>query len=143
MTDRKLISSAQLIIVIAAFLLLCAGLQSACGSLIQGNQAYNPEIRVDSCHHVAVQKIATHCCQSEACHQTVPQQRDLGGPEFHNLHDISYPLVHEVRPLTPQLKVGAAFTIQHRDQPQISAVLYTPQRPLQALHNLRTIVLLN
>ena len=143
MTVRNLNNTVRLIFLSAIFLLFCTGLQSAFAGLIQGNLAYNPEIRVDSCHLVVEQKTSAPCCQSEACHQTAPKQHDFGGPEYQNLHHDSHLLYHEARPLTPQLKVGVAFTARDFKPSQFPVNLEKPLAPRQALHNLRTIVLLN
>ncbi|MDX2481536.1 MAG: hypothetical protein QNK24_14525 [Desulfuromusa sp.] len=143
MTERNSISNVQLIFVLAALLLLCGGLQSAFGCLLQEQQAYNPEIRVDSCHLVVSQKKLAPCCQSEACHQTAPLQRDLGSPEYHTLHKNLHSLAHESRPLTPQLKVGQAFIIYHPALPQFFSLAKTSQTPLQSQHSLRTTILLH
>ncbi len=143
MTVHNLNNTVRLILLSAIFLLFCTGLQSAFAGLIQGNLAYNPEIRVDSCHLIVEQKKSAPCCQSEACHETAPKQHDFGGPEYQNLHHDSYLLYHEARPLTPQLKVGVAFTTRYLERPQIPLNSEKPLTPRQALHNLRTIVLLN
>ena len=133
----------KLIFVIAGFLLLCVGLSSAFGCLLPKNQAYSPEIRVDSCHSVVSQKRMIPCCQSESCHQTTPQTHDLGGPEYQIQHKNSHALVLEPHPQVPQLKVGKPFTTRHIIQPQALFTTAAPQIPLQALTSLRTVVLLN
>lgn len=143
MTVRNFAITVRLVFLAAIFLLFCVGFQSAFGCTIQGNLVYNPGIRVDSCHLVIDQKKTTPCCQSEACHQTAPRQHDFGGPEYQNLHHDSYLLVHETRPLTPQLKIGGAFTTGYFNQVKILFNSEKPLPPRQALHNLRTIVLLN
>jgi hypothetical protein len=142
-TARNFDNIVRLIFLTTIFLLFCTGLQSAFGCQVQENLVYNPEIRVDSCHLVINQKKSTPCCQSEACHQTAPRQHDFGGPEYQNLHHDSYLLIHEARPLTPQLKVGVAFTTRNFKQPQLLVSQEKSPTPRQALHNLRTIVLLN
>ncbi|MDA3903654.1 MAG: hypothetical protein PF441_09450 [Desulfuromusa sp.] len=143
MAERNSISNVQLIFVLAVLLLLCAGLQSAFGCLLQERQAYNPEIRVDSCHRVVSQKKMAPCCKSEACHQTTPLQRDLGSPEYHTQHKVLHSLAHESRPLTPQLKVGQPFIIHHPALPQFFSLARASQTPLQSHHSLRTTVLLH
>ena len=143
MTKHNTTNNVRLIFVVVAFLLLCAGLQSAFACLLPEDQAYNPEIRVDSCHLVISQKKSAPCCQSEACHQTAPQKRDLGSPEYHTQHKDSHSLVHESRPLTPQLKVGKPFLTKHIILPQFSSLTRVFQTPRQSLYSLRTVVLLN
>lgn len=142
-TERNSNSNVRLIFVIAVFLFLSAGLPSAFGCLLPENQTYSPEIRVDSCHLVITQKELSPCCQSKACHQTAPQKCDLGSPEYHIQHKDSHFLVHESRPLTPQLKVGKPFLTKHIILLQFLSLARAPQIPLQSLHSLRTIVLLN
>jgi len=142
-TVRNFNNAIRLIFLSAIFFLFCTGFQSAFGCLIQENQAYNPEIRVDSCHLRVEQERSTPCCQSEACHQTAPRQHDFGGPEYQNLHHGSYLLIHETRPLTPQLKIAPTLTCHDFEQPQTQVSFKKLQDPRQALHNLRTIVLLN
>ncbi len=140
---RNLNSLMRLFFLSAIFLLFCTGLQSAYGCRIQKSQVYSPEIRVDSCHLRIEQKKLTPCCQSEACHQTAPRQHDFGGPEYQNLHHDAYLLIHEARPLTPQLKIGVALATRYVEQPQVAVSIKSSPTPRQALHNLRTIVLLN
>ncbi len=143
MTERNSSSKVRLIFVIAGFLLLCAGLPSAFGCLLPESQTYSPEIRVDSCHLVVNQKKSVPCCQIEACHQTAPQKRDLGSPEYHTQLEDSLFLVHESRPLTPQLKVGKPFLTRHIALSQFSSPTRVSKTPLQSLYSLRTVVLLN
>ena len=143
MTVRNINNMIRLIFLATIFLLFCTGLQSAFSCPVQGNLIYHPEIRVDSCHLVVNQKKSTPCCQSEICHQTAPRQHDFGGTEYQNLHHDSYLLVHEARPLTLQLKVAPPLTCRHFTQPQIQVSCEKKQAPRQALHNLRTVVLLN
>ena len=143
MDKRNFISNLQPIFLLAVFLLFCAGLPSAFGCLLQENQAYSPEIRVDGCHLMVEQNKTDPCCQIEACHQTAPQIRDLGSPEYHTLHKDSHVLAQESRPLTPQLKVGKPFIIHHPALPKSFSLAKVSKTPLQALHSLRTIVLLN
>ena len=133
----------RLIFVIAGFLLLCVGLSSAFGCLLPENQAYNPEIRVDSCHIVVSQKNTPPCCQSESCHQTTSRERDLGRPEYQIQHKDSHALVLETHSLTPKLKVGEPLSIRHIIRPQVLFSTAVPQIPLQSLNSLRTVVLLN
>jgi len=142
-TVRNFNNTIRLVFLAAMFLFFCTGFQSAFGCLIQESQVYNPEIRVDSCHLRVEHKRSTPCCQSESCHQTAPKQHDFGGPEYQNLHHDSYLLIHEIRPLTPQFKIAPALTCRYFEQPQIQVNSEKPQDPRQALHNLRTIVLLN
>jgi len=142
-TERISGCNVRLIFLLAGFLLLCAGLPSAFGCLLPESQAYSPEIRVDSCHLVVNQKKTMPCCQTEACHQTAPRKRDLGSPEYHTQHKDSHSLVHESRPLTPQLKVGKPFLTKYIILPQFTSLTRGSETPLQSLHCLRTIVLLN
>ncbi len=141
-TKRNSINNIRLILVLAVFLLLCGGLQSAFGCLLQGSQSYSAEIRVNSCHLVADQKKATPCCQIEACHQAAPQKRNLASPEYHTLFKDSHSLAHESRPLTPELKVGKPFITNHMTPPHFFSLAGISQTPLQSLYSLRTIVLL-
>ena len=143
MTERTPLSNLQLTFILATFLFFCGGLQSAFGCLLYGEQAYSPEIRVDSRHPVISQAKPAPCCQSEACHQTTPRQYDLDNPEYHTWHENSHPLIHESRPLTPQLKVGRPFIISCLDLPRFFFTTKTSQIPFQSLYSLRTIVLLN
>jgi hypothetical protein len=142
-TERTPLSNLQLTFILTIFLLLCGGLQSACGCLLSGEQAYSQEIRVDSCHPVISQAKLAPCCQSEACHQTTSLQYDLDNPEYHAWHENSHPLIHESRPLTPQLKVGRPFIISCLDLPQFSFTIKVSPTPFQSLYSLRTVVLLN
>ena len=143
MTGHNSNSNFRLIFVIAGLLLLCVGLSSAFGCLLPENQAYSPEIRVDSCHLVVSQKKTIPCCQSESCHQATPQKRDLGGSEYQTQHKDSHSLVLESHPLTPQLRAGRPFLTKHIILSQASFITGLPQIPLQSLDNLRTVVLLN
>lgn len=143
MTERNSNSNFRLIFLLAVFLLLCGGVQSAFACLLPENQSYNSEIRVDSCHLVVAQKEIPPCCQLEACHQTTPQNRDLGSPEYHNQLRDSHSLAHESRSLTPQLRVGTPFLTKQVFLPQFTSLAREPQTPLQSLHSLRTVVLLN
>lgn len=143
MTERNSNSNFRLIFLLAVFLLLCGGVQSAFACLLPENQSYNSEIRVDSCHLVVAQKEIPPCCQFESCHQTVPQKRDLGSPEYHNQLKDSHSLAHESRSLTPLLKVGTPFLTKHIFLPQLTYLARIPHTSLQSLHSLRTIVLLN
>lgn len=143
MTERNSSHNFRLVFLLAALLLLCGGIQSAFGCLLPGNQIYSPEIRVDSCHLVIEQNKTAPCCQIEACHQATPQKRDLGSPEYHNQLKDSHSLVHESRPLTPQIKTGKPFVTNHVVLLQLSALTRVPHHPLQSLHSLRTTVLLN
>lgn len=143
MTEHNTTSNTRLIFLLAGFLLLCAGLPSAFGCLLTESQAYNPEIRVNSCHQVISQEKLAPCCHSKACHQTAPQKRDLGSPEYHTQHEDSLFLVHESRPLTPQLKVGKPFLTRYIILAQFSSPTRVSETPLQSLHSIRTVVLLN
>lgn len=143
MAERNTISNVQLIFVLAVFVLFCAGLQAAFGCLPQGTQTYSPEIRVDRCHLVVSQKKLATCCQSEACHQTMPRKRDLGCPEYHTQQKDFHSLVHESRPLTPQLKVGKPFIVHHPAPAKAFSLARVSRTPLQSHHTLRTTVLLN
>ena len=143
MTERNSIDNMRLIFAIAVFLLFCGGVQSAFGCLLPENQAYSSEIRVNSCHLVVNQKKTPSCCQIVACHQSTPQKPDLGNQEYHTQHKGLYSLFHESRPLTPQLKVGKPFSTKHIILPQFFPLTRVLQTPLQALYNLRTVVLLN
>lgn len=143
MTKRNSSCNLRLIFLFAVFLLLCGGIQSASSCLLPGDQIYSSEIRVDSCHLVIDQNKTTPCCQIEVCHQSAPQKRDLGSPEYHNQLNDSHSLVHESRPLTPQFKAGKPFVANHFVLPQFSALQRVSQIPLQSLYSLRTTVLLN
>ena len=143
MTGRNCSSNFRWIFVITGFLLFCAGLSPAFGDLLPENRAYSPEIRVDSCHLVIDQQKQVACCQSESCHQSVPQKRDLDSPEYHIQYKVLHSLVHESRPLIPKLKSGKPFIINHPSLPQLFSRTRDSLAPLQSLHSLRTIVLLN
>ena len=142
MTKRSFSDNFRLIFVITGLLLFCTGLSSAFGSLLPENRAYRPEVRVDSCHLVVEQKQVT-CCQSESCHQSVPQKRDFDSPEYHIQYKILHSLVHESRPLIPKMKSGKPFIINHPSLPRLFSQTRDSLAPLQSLHSLRTIVLLN
>ena len=142
-TEHNPINRFRLIFTITVLLLLCGGMQSAFACLLSGNQFPNASIRVNRCHSVISQKESIPCCQIEVCHQSTQPQRDLGGPEYQTLQKGSHALVHESRPLTPQLKTGEPFTIQHIATVHCSPFSRGSQEPLQSLCSLRTVVLLN
>ena len=143
MTVRNFNNNFRLIFVIAGFLLLCAGLSPAFGSLLPENQGYTREVRVDGCHLVAGQKHRVSCCQSESCHQSAPQKQAFDSPEYRTLLKISPSLVHESHHLTPKLRAGKPFIINHPALPQLFSRSRISLVPLQSLHSLRTIILLN
>jgi len=141
-TARNVNNNFRLIFVITGFLLFCVGLPSAFGSLLPENQGYTQEVRVDGCHlDVGQKKLA--CCQSESCHQSVPQKRAFDSPEYHTQLKISASLAHESRQLTPKLKAGKPFIINHPSLPQLFSQIGVSLIPRQSLHSLRTIILLN
>jgi len=142
-TGHNPINRFRLIFAITALLLLCGGLQSAFACPLPENQSHSSSIRVDSCHLIISQKESGRCCQFEVCHQSTLPQRDLGGPGYQTLHKGSHALVHESRPLTPQLKTGEPFISQHHVPTHYSLFSRGSQEPLQSLHSLRTVVLLN
>ena len=143
MTVRNFNNNFRLIFVITGFLLFCAGLSPAFGSLLPENQVCTREVRVDGCHLVVDQKSMASCCQSESCHQSVPQKRAFDSPEYRTLLKISPSLLHESHHLTPKLKAGKPFIINHPSLPQLFSQSRVSLIPLQSLHSLRTIVLLN
>ncbi len=143
MTERNSNSNFRLIFLLAVLLLLCGGVQSALACLLPGNQSYNYEIRVDSCHLVVEQQELPPCCQFEVCHQATPQKHDLGSPGYHNQLKDSHSLAHESRSLIPQLKAGTPFLTKYIFLPQFASLARISQTPLQSLHSLRTVVLLN
>jgi hypothetical protein len=142
-TEHNLINRFRLIFTITVLLLLCGGLQSAFACLLPENQPIDASIRVDRCHSVINQKESIPCCQIEVCHQSTRPQRDLGGPGYQTLHKGSHALVHESRPLTPQLKTGEPFVTQSIVPKHSSPFSSGSQEPLQSLYSLRTVVLLN
>jgi len=143
MTEHNSNSNFRLIFLLAVLLLLCGGAQSAFACLLPENQNYNFKIRVDTCHLVIDQQEIPPCCQFEACHQTAPQKRDLGSPEYHNQFKDSHSLTHETHSLIPQLKVGTPFLTRPIFLPQLTSLARGAKTPLQSLHSLRTVVLLN
>ncbi|MEE4254924.1 MAG: hypothetical protein V2I50_12865 [Desulfuromusa sp.] len=142
-TEHYPINRFRLIFIITMLLLLCGGLQSAFACLLPESQGQRFSIRVDSCHLVISQQEGSSCCQAEVCHQSTLPQRDLGTPGYQTLHQGSHALTHESRPLTPQLKTGEPFIIQHVATAHFSPFLRGSQEPLQSLYSLRTVVLLN
>jgi hypothetical protein len=142
-TIRNINKTLWPIFLAAIVLFFCSGLQSASACMVQEDLVYNPAVRVDSCHLVSIPEQVAPCCQSEACHQTTPRPDDFGSPEYQRLHHDSYLLVHEVRPLTPQSKAGVPFVGYPLEQLQTPVNLGRVLNPRQALHNLRTIILLN
>ncbi len=133
----------QLVIGLSIFFLLGIGLQVSRSYAAYDGCAYNPEIRVDRCHLDPARSEAKRCCQSEACHQTAADSRNLGGPGYHTLTSYAHLLIHESRTQTPQLKAGTPFIDQLSPPAQIVCRIKTPDSPLQSLGHLQTIVLLN
>lgn len=139
--DCFLHRSLKKLLFLAVFLFVLGGLQSAFANQLPGHRDNNLNIRVDRCHFLINHEETIPCCQSKACHQTAPKQRDLGTPEYQTKHKDPHPLVHESRTLTPQFKVGAAFHAVHLSLDATQLKRTATYRPLQALLNLRSTVL--
>ena len=133
----------HLALILAIFLFLCSGLHSvfACGL---GEKASNRlATRVDSCHLIVSQQQPSTCCQSEACHQTAPPQRDLGSPEYHTRYQETYPLVRESHRITLPPRMGLPLRMVPVPATRLVSVKGLSQAPLQQLDIIRTVVLLN
>lgn len=143
MTDRHSNSYLHIALIMAAFLLICGGLQPVFADMLPQQTGFHPVVRVDSCHQIIHQVHTTPCCQSLACHQPVPIQRDLGRPEFQTRHKETHPLLQESRPLSPQLKVGEIFQNSYKPPANNNFRRYQPYKPLQSLASLRSVILLH
>lgn len=132
-----------MLLIISAFLLVCAGVYPASASILPAQAQCHAIIRVDSCHPMIHQAKTSPCCQSLACHQQLPIQRDLGRPEYQTRHKESHPLLQESRPLTPQFKVGEIFRQPYSQQATQHSGSYRPDAPLQSLISLRSVILLH
>jgi hypothetical protein len=128
-------------LILTAFLLFCGSLSSAFANLLPQHQVYSPTLRVNTCHLVISQAEAVPCCKIKTCHQTTPQQRDLGGPEYQNQQKISYHLAHESRSFSPQLKISEALSFTYVDLTSAQFDKNISHRSLQSLSNLRSVVL--
>lgn len=127
----------------ALILLLFVGLPSAFACQLPDNRAESLNTRVDRCHLIITQEDRVPCCQSKACHQAIPQQRDLGTPEYQTRQKDSHPLVHESRPLVPQFKTGEIFHTVHMNPDDTQFKQTKAHMPFQALLCLRSVVLLH
>jgi len=143
LTDRRSNSCFHIVLFVATFLLVCGGLRPAFANMLPQQAEFHPIVRVDSCHQIIHQVNSTPCCQSLACHQPVPIQRDLGRPEFQTRHKETHPLLQESRPLTPQLKVGEIFHNPFNPPTNTHFRRYQPYKPLQSLISLRSVILLH
>ena len=128
------------------FLLAIGGLTnaSACLQTGKGNlrQCSAAATRVNDCHPETFQKLnSSFCCQSESCHRTAALPRALGGPEYRTQAGNAHLLIHDSRPLTPQLRTAADLTsLTVMPEPRLF-YLTASLAPLQSLTSLRTVVL--
>lgn len=143
LTDRSTHRRFQLILLLTFTVLIVSGLQAVTATPLRAMDGCDPVIRTGNCHQPAVQFETTACCPSRACHQATPVARDLGCPEYHNQHKNAHPLVHESRSYTPQFKAGQAVVAAYPPPVPTYARPAAPQKPLQSLASLKSVVLLH
>lgn len=141
MRQSRKLKYAQLILLLSAFFLL-TGYISLAGACLYPDPVCAITPKVNSCHPSITPTVkAKTCCKSEACHETPPVARDLGGPSYRSAHDTSYPAVHD--PRTPVLQcrlaiaaVPTGFSPLLKQGSGLLALI-----PKQSLNNLKTVVL--
>ncbi len=127
-------------------LLVVGGLTNASACLQTGNaclrQCSTVATRVNDCHPETFRKLgSSFCCQSESCHRSAGLPRALGGPEYRTQSANAHLLIHDSRPLTPQLRTAADLaSLRVMPEPRLF-YLTASLAPLQSLSNLRTVVL--
>ena len=127
-------------------LLLVGGLTNASACLQSGKscarQCSAAATRVNDCHPETFQKLASSfCCQSESCHRSAALPRALGGPEYRTQSANAHLLIHDSRPLTPQLRSPVDLAcLAVMPEPRLF-YLTASLAPLQSLSNLRTVIL--
>jgi len=142
-TERHSTHNFCLISGLTVLLLLWVGLQAACSYNCPDSYSYHPKVRVDRCHLDIDHAETKLCCQSDACHRSVPLQRDLDSPSYHTQQGASHLLIHESHTYSPQLKVGSPFKQIYSVPRQFFSRVSPPESPLQSLYGLKTVVLLH
>ncbi|PLY04089.1 MAG: hypothetical protein C0622_03300 [Desulfuromonas sp.] len=133
----------EIILLLALFLLLCAGLRPVLADIVPDVRIYALDARVDRCHLIANQAHQPPCCPSQACHDTQPLPRDLGGPEYHSRYDHASPATTEVHLRAPQFRAGEPINVAGIDTTLSSFNVKLSTLSNLSLNHLRTVVLLH
>ena len=149
MTERTQLTNFLLLSILAGILLLSGSLQCAFDCLtrndgpISNHALHSVGLRVDICHLSVDQHPAATACLNKACHQRLPYQRNLGGPEIFRLVNLAQPLHNTWRQPAPLFRAGSTFEISphpqqnQQRQPQAADYVLT-----QTLSSIRTTVLI-
>ncbi len=105
-----------------------------------------PSPQVNSCHlDIAGTPVQDTCqnstCKSKSCHQSVPAQRDLGGPSFRTEQEASHPLVHDPRTPLPECRAEQSQSARFCENHLPKRFLQLPHHSNQILSHLKTVVL--
>jgi hypothetical protein len=147
LNERTPITNFLLLSVLAGILLVSGSLQWASVSLSHSDSLVAPSLyafatRVDTCHQSIEHALPTPSCLNKACHQRVPQQRDLGGPQIYQLHKLPQPLYSSSRQPVPLYRSGTAIILPHNtSQALLSRPISAANRTQQSLASIRTTVL--
>ena len=144
MLERPPITNLLLLSVLTGILLVSGSLQCAFDCLTRLDNSDHPAVRVNVCHYVSCQPVASISCPSKTCHRGSPYEHHLGDPEYHNQQLQNQPLVCSSPANPPTAKTGGAFARCFQEQRQLLAFrtdFLLP--PLQSLNEIRTTVLLN
>jgi len=148
LTERTQLTNFLLLSVLIGILLLSGSLQCAFDCLTRNDGPVTAHAwqsagsRVDICHLSVDQHQPSVTCLNKACHQRVPYQRNLGGPEIFHLVSLDQPLQTSWRQPAPLFRAGSTFGISSRIQPEQQRQPATVADTLtQTLSSIRTTVL--
>lgn len=144
MTERTHITNLLLLLLLTSVMLASGGLQCAFDCLTQADHRHSAAVRVDECHLVVQPPDREISCANKACHQSSPQQLELGGPQLFSLNKLHHPLSGASRLQMPLFRAGTQALQPVAPQPVLLAELSNEFfKPSQQIRSLRTTVLLN
>lgn len=148
LTERTPITNFLLLSVLTGILLVSGSLQCAFDCLTQADGRYSGQgiheysSRVDTCHLSLNHVEPTVSCLNKACHQRLPNLRDLGGPEIFSLKKLPQPIYSNTRQPAPLFRAGSAIIIAHCNQKSLLSSQNTLSNNLsQTLSGIRSTVL--
>ena len=99
--------------------------------------------RCDNCHPAFEHTEPSLSCLNKACHQRLPLQRNLGGPEIYRLEKLAQPIYSSSRQPAPQYRAGSAIELStNRLQPEIHLPATSSNSLPQILSSIRATVIL-
>ncbi len=149
LSERTNFTNYLLLLVITGVLFVSGGLQCALDCLTS-DDSLHPAVslqaqsdRCDNCHPVFEHTEPSLSCLNKACHQRLPYQRNLGGPQIYRLEKLAQPLFSNSRQPTPQYRAGSAIVSLPRPlQPKIQRQATSSEIVPQTLFSIRTTVIL-